>query len=253
MAKVWSEQTADQAPDTPSALSSPPDILVPPAMAPQGGRDVLAAIAADAGLHRIHFVAWRDLDDPEAGGSELHAHRIATALGRGRYRRDRCRTSAVPNGAGVHRAGRLPGGPAGRAVRGLPAVASGRPPRPPTPGRRTGRDLERHAVLLAAVVPGPADRLPPPRPRRDVADGPARPGWPGRGDDRRAPVGAAALPAEPGRHPVRVVHAARSSTCCACPRTGSRWPRRASSPGSRPARPSARRCRSSSPSAGWCR
>src|ERR1700689_668275 len=39
--------------------------------------EVLASIAAQAGLRRIHFVAWRDLDDPEAGGSELHAHRIA--------------------------------------------------------------------------------------------------------------------------------------------------------------------------------
>jgi glycosyltransferase involved in cell wall biosynthesis len=38
----------------------------------------LAAIAAEAGLRRIHFVAWRDLDDPEAGGSELHAHKIAS-------------------------------------------------------------------------------------------------------------------------------------------------------------------------------
>jgi glycosyltransferase involved in cell wall biosynthesis len=41
-------------------------------------RDTLAAIAADAGLRRVHFVAWRDLDDPEAGGSELHAHRVAS-------------------------------------------------------------------------------------------------------------------------------------------------------------------------------
>jgi glycosyltransferase involved in cell wall biosynthesis len=39
---------------------------------------VLGAIAAEAGLRRIHFVAWRDLDDPEAGGSELHAHEIAS-------------------------------------------------------------------------------------------------------------------------------------------------------------------------------
>jgi glycosyltransferase involved in cell wall biosynthesis len=38
----------------------------------------LASIAAQAGLRRIHFVAWRDLDDPEAGGSELHAHKIAS-------------------------------------------------------------------------------------------------------------------------------------------------------------------------------
>jgi glycosyltransferase involved in cell wall biosynthesis len=48
---------------------------------PDPGRaapDVLASIAAEAGLRRIHFVAWRDLDDPEAGGSELHAHKIAS-------------------------------------------------------------------------------------------------------------------------------------------------------------------------------
>jgi glycosyltransferase involved in cell wall biosynthesis len=37
----------------------------------------LASLAADAGLHRIAMVAWRDLGDPEAGGSELHAHEIA--------------------------------------------------------------------------------------------------------------------------------------------------------------------------------
>ena len=41
-------------------------------------REVLAAIAADAGIRRTHFVAWRDLDDPEAGGSELHAHKVAS-------------------------------------------------------------------------------------------------------------------------------------------------------------------------------
>ncbi len=47
--------------------------------APRAERDeVLASIAAEAGLHRIHFVAWRDLDDPEAGGSELHAHMVAS-------------------------------------------------------------------------------------------------------------------------------------------------------------------------------
>jgi glycosyltransferase involved in cell wall biosynthesis len=45
---------------------------------PRGESEVLAGIAADAGLRRIHFVAWRDLDDPEAGGSELHAHKVAS-------------------------------------------------------------------------------------------------------------------------------------------------------------------------------
>ncbi len=43
-----------------------------------GGSDELRAIAAAVDLRRIKLVAWRDLDDPEAGGSELHAHRIAT-------------------------------------------------------------------------------------------------------------------------------------------------------------------------------
>ena len=41
-------------------------------------QEVLRTMAEEAGLRRIHFVAWRDLDDPEAGGSELHAHRIAS-------------------------------------------------------------------------------------------------------------------------------------------------------------------------------
>jgi glycosyltransferase involved in cell wall biosynthesis len=37
----------------------------------------LGEVAASAGLARVHFLAWRDLDDPEAGGSELHAHEVA--------------------------------------------------------------------------------------------------------------------------------------------------------------------------------
>jgi glycosyltransferase involved in cell wall biosynthesis len=40
--------------------------------------ETLSAIATKAGLRRVHFVAWRDLDDPEAGGSELHAHHVAS-------------------------------------------------------------------------------------------------------------------------------------------------------------------------------
>jgi glycosyltransferase involved in cell wall biosynthesis len=34
-------------------------------------------VAADAGLRRVTMLAWRDLDDPEAGGSEIHAHELA--------------------------------------------------------------------------------------------------------------------------------------------------------------------------------
>lgn len=37
----------------------------------------LGDLAAEAGLAHIHLLAWRDLDDPEAGGSELHAHHVA--------------------------------------------------------------------------------------------------------------------------------------------------------------------------------
>ncbi len=39
----------------------------------------LAEIAQAAELRDIDVVAWRDFDDPEAGGSELHAHRILSA------------------------------------------------------------------------------------------------------------------------------------------------------------------------------
>ncbi|HEX7443689.1 MAG TPA: hypothetical protein VF320_07380, partial [Acidimicrobiales bacterium] len=39
----------------------------------------LEEIAATAGLKKVDVVAWRDYDDVEAGGSELHAHRIMAA------------------------------------------------------------------------------------------------------------------------------------------------------------------------------
>jgi glycosyltransferase involved in cell wall biosynthesis len=44
--------------------------------------DEAVAAAGKVGLSSIHLLAWRDLDDPEAGGSELHAHRIATLWAR---------------------------------------------------------------------------------------------------------------------------------------------------------------------------
>jgi len=58
--------------------------------------DELAAEMIDAGVRRVHVLAWRDLDDPDAGGSEEHAdqfmrraaaagldvtHRTSAALG----------------------------------------------------------------------------------------------------------------------------------------------------------------------------
>ncbi len=38
--------------------------------------DKIGDLAAGAGIRRIHVLAWRDLDDVEAGGSELHAHEV---------------------------------------------------------------------------------------------------------------------------------------------------------------------------------
>ena len=40
-------------------------------------RTKLGDIAGAAGLRRLHILAWRDLDDIEAGGSEVHADQIA--------------------------------------------------------------------------------------------------------------------------------------------------------------------------------
>jgi len=36
----------------------------------------LHELISDSGIRRVHVLAWRDLDDPEAGGSELHAHEV---------------------------------------------------------------------------------------------------------------------------------------------------------------------------------
>ena len=38
----------------------------------------LAALAAEAGLQRVHIVAWRELADAEAGGSEIYVARVAS-------------------------------------------------------------------------------------------------------------------------------------------------------------------------------
>jgi len=37
----------------------------------------LEDLVADSGLRRVHLVSWRDLDDDEAGGSEVHASNVA--------------------------------------------------------------------------------------------------------------------------------------------------------------------------------
>jgi glycosyltransferase involved in cell wall biosynthesis len=56
----------------------------------------LESLVANSRLRAIKIVAWRDLDDPEAGGSELHAHRIA-ALWAQAGLDVTMRTSQVPN------------------------------------------------------------------------------------------------------------------------------------------------------------
>jgi glycosyltransferase involved in cell wall biosynthesis len=45
---------------------------------PAPSLDEVVARALDVGLRRLHMLAWRDLDDPEAGGSECHAHHVAS-------------------------------------------------------------------------------------------------------------------------------------------------------------------------------
>jgi glycosyltransferase involved in cell wall biosynthesis len=55
----------------PSFASPPPDDL------PDDHRAKLGDLAASAGIRRVHMLAWRDLADVEAGGSELHAAAIA--------------------------------------------------------------------------------------------------------------------------------------------------------------------------------
>ena len=38
-------------------------------------------LAAESGIRRVSMLAWRDLDDPEAGGSEVHASTVASVWG----------------------------------------------------------------------------------------------------------------------------------------------------------------------------
>lgn len=62
---------------TPNRLSVPlgPELLVE---RPRPSVGEIAGQALNLGLRRVHVLAWRDLEDPEAGGSELVAHRVAS-------------------------------------------------------------------------------------------------------------------------------------------------------------------------------
>ncbi|MCH2412486.1 MAG: hypothetical protein MK189_05890, partial [Acidimicrobiales bacterium] len=59
---------------TPFQISTMAAPLRPPDELPEGSLD---ALIGSSGIRRIHVLAWRDLDDPEAGGSEIHAHEVA--------------------------------------------------------------------------------------------------------------------------------------------------------------------------------
>lgn len=40
--------------------------------------EAIRELSDRSGIERVHMLAWRDLDDVEAGGSEVHAHNIAS-------------------------------------------------------------------------------------------------------------------------------------------------------------------------------
>ena len=165
----------------------------------------LGDIAAEAGLHRVSMLAWRDLDDPEAGGSELHASNIAALWAEAGHRGHDAHVVRGRSPAGVV-ARRLPRHPQGRA---LPRVPAGRVQRDDGLARgprRAGRDLERDAVLLAAVVAHRARHLAAPRARGDVADDAATAARRVR-QLRGVEAGAAAVPPHADRHALGVEQA----------------------------------------------
>ncbi len=112
--------------------------------------DKLGDLAATAGLRRIAILAWRDLDDPEAGGSELHASRVASLWAEAGIEVT-MRTSYAAGHPQVTLAQRLPRDPQGGPLPRVPARRVQRDDGLARRERRPGRDLERHAVLLAGV------------------------------------------------------------------------------------------------------
>ncbi len=74
--RVPMQRPGDTHPDPPEHDAEPAD--AGPVSRPTSGADAIAEMAEQAGIRRIHVFAWRDLDDDEAGGSEVHADNIET-------------------------------------------------------------------------------------------------------------------------------------------------------------------------------
>ena len=93
-------------------------------------------LVEESGLTRVHLLAWRDLADPEAGGSEVHADKVAQAWA-GAGLDVTLRTAAAAGPARVRQAQRLL-----RRAQGRPLHRLSRAPRCPArsaaPARATG-------------------------------------------------------------------------------------------------------------------
>lgn len=104
-----------------------PNVPVP--IADEQTIKTLGDMAADAGLRRIVMLAWRDLDDVEAGGSEIHAHNVAALWAR-----------------------------AGLEVTMRSSYAQGHPPRTVRAGYRVIRKAGRYMVFPRSVLADLAGR-----------------------------------------------------------------------------------------------
>jgi hypothetical protein len=99
------------------------------------------------GVPRVHVLAWRDLDDPDAGGSEVHADHFMrrwAAAGLEITHRTAPRSASPPR-----RIATATTSSARQPLQRVPAHDRERGHPPDGPVRRAGGDLERRAVVLA--------------------------------------------------------------------------------------------------------